>query len=110
MPRVHASPAALLLSIALFATASLGGCGDGSPESASASTRTFTVTYAVEGMHCDGCVTAITNKVKGVKGVTACEVSLDDHRAVVTLADPAISPAVEEAIKRLGYTVAKPSS
>ena len=56
-------------------------------------------------MHCDGCVNAITSKVKGVKGVTECEVSLDEGRAVVTVADPTIRPAIEDAIKRLGYTV-----
>jgi copper chaperone len=110
MSRIHAATTSLLLGIAPVAIASLAGCGNGGSDGASAPAQVFTVTYSVEGMHCDGCVAAITNKVKGLKGVTACEVSLDEHRAVISMADPTLEPTIEETIKRLGYTVAKPTS
>jgi copper chaperone CopZ len=67
---------------------------------------TQVVVYDVQGMHCDGCVAAITKKVLAVKGVTACDVSLDEHKATVTLASPATTTEVEDAVKRLGYTIA----
>ena len=64
-----------------------------------------TVQYAVDGMHCDGCVAAITGKVTAIEGVSACSVSLEGRSALVTVNDPALAPKVREAIERLGYTV-----
>jgi copper chaperone CopZ len=61
--------------------------------------------YRVEGMHCEGCVAAITGKVTKVAGVTTCEVSLDGQSATVRVDDGRIAPQVESAIRGLGYTV-----
>ena len=66
-----------------------------------------TVHYTVEGMHCDGCVAAITGKVTSIEGVSACNVSLEGRSADITVNDPAIAPQVREAIERLGYKVSE---
>lgn len=66
-----------------------------------------TVHYTVDGMHCDGCVAAITGKVTAIEGVSACSVSLEGRSADVTVNDPALTPKVREAIERLGYTVSE---
>ncbi len=102
------APSALVCLLPLGAAPLLVVTGCGSSE-ASASNETQTIAYAVEGMHCEGCVNAITDKVKGLKGISDCRVSLEDHRAVVTMADPALSSSVEDAIRRLGYTVSRPT-
>ena len=59
--------------------------------------------FDVEGMHCNGCVEAITAEVGEVSGVTSVTVSLDGHRADVTLRAPADAAQVESAIEKLGY-------
>ena len=63
-----------------------------------------TIILGVEGMHCDGCVNAVTTKVSKVDGVESCEVSLEDGTATV-VADPASFDEVQGAIAKLGYTV-----
>lgn len=68
------------------------------------------VRYDVQGMHCEGCVNAITDKVLKVKGVASCEVSLEEHRATVGLSDASKSGEVEAAIAKLGYTVGAPGA
>ena len=78
-----------------------GGC---KPAAAPATTVKL-VRYDVQGMHCDGCVNAITAKVLKVNGVASCEVSLEEHRATVGLSDPKQSGEVEAAITKLGYTI-----
>lgn len=65
----------------------------------------LTVHYTVDGMHCDGCVAAITGKVTAIEGVTACTVNLEGRSADVTVNDPALAPKVREAIERLGYRI-----
>ncbi len=62
-----------------------------------------TIAFDVEGMHCNGCVEAIRAEVSEVAGVTAVAVSLDGHRADVTLVTPADAAQVEAAIEKLGY-------
>jgi copper chaperone CopZ len=64
-----------------------------------------TVHYTVDGMHCDGCVAAITGKVTAIEGVSACTVNLESRSADVTVNDPALAPKVREAIERLGYRI-----
>ena len=66
-----------------------------------------TVHYTVDGMHCDGCVAAITGKVTSIEGVSACNISLEGRSADITVNDPAIAPQVREAIERLGYKVSE---
>ena len=84
-------------------------CAPSEP-AAGAKPGTATVTpvslrYGVEGMHCDGCVQAITDKVTHVDGVLGCSVSLQEKRAEVSVRDASLAPAVQQAIERLGYKV-----
>jgi len=65
-----------------------------------------TVTYRVDGMHCDGCASAIRQKVAGLAGVVACEVTYEGGQATISLADASVTPAVEGAITSLGYVIA----
>ncbi|QVQ50429.1 heavy-metal-associated domain-containing protein [Spiractinospora alimapuensis] len=64
-----------------------------------------TASYAVEGMTCGHCVSAVTEEVGAVRGVTEVDVDLATGRLRVTgdgtFDDAAISAAVDEA----GYTV-----
>jgi copper chaperone CopZ len=91
----------------LLGSVSIGACSraDDRSETVVAAAAPHTVRYRVEGMHCDGCVGAITRKVAAVPGVSACEVSLEGHEATVTMKDASIEAAVLDAIRRLGYKV-----
>lgn len=62
------------------------------------------MTFAVKGMHCDGCEGAICGKVEKIEGVTAVKASHVDMKVDVT-APEAQREAIVAAIKRLGYTV-----
>lgn len=42
-----------------------------------------TVTLAISGMTCGGCVRSVTNVLKALDGVTKAEVSLEKRSAVV---------------------------
>ena len=85
---------------ALTALSCLACCSESrKPESAVA------LQYQVDGMHCDGCVQAITDKVTHLDGVTACRVSLQDRRADISVRDEATAPSVQKAIETLGYKV-----
>ncbi len=104
----------LIACIALAAVALPGAnCGEsGSPPPASnarqpadagdASAAT-TVTLAIEGMHCQGCVTAITGKVQTLEGVREVHVSLPDGAASVTVDHPDRVEPILQAIGSLGY-------
>jgi copper chaperone CopZ len=54
-------------------------------------------------MHCGGCANALKGKIVALSGVSSCDVSFDDSKAVV-VADPAQTDAIEGAITGLGYT------
>ncbi len=90
----------------LLGSVSIGACsrGDAPPEAVLAA-ATHTVRYRVDGMHCDGCVGAITRKVTAVQGVTACEVSLEGGEATISMTSASVEVAVLEAIRKLGYTL-----
>lgn len=94
-----------LLALVLLAALPVG-CGERTPP---APVEPVVLRYAVEGMHCEGCVAAIQTKVMRVEGVSACEVSLDEHEATVTIADPAraaeLIAAVEAAVRSMNYTI-----
>jgi copper chaperone CopZ len=57
---------------------------------------------AVKGMHCEGCESAICDKVGKIAGVTACKAS---HVAeeVEVIAPQEQKDAIAAAIKKLGY-------
>ena len=61
--------------------------------------------YQVDGMHCQGCVDAITDKLKHLDGVVDCRVKLDDRQADVAVRDASVAPTVQQAIEKLGYKV-----
>lgn len=81
-------------------------------------TEPQTVTFEVEGMVCESCSEAITGKVSGLEGVTACTVDHEAGTAVVTFTpgegeldkDPAVAVAtIEEEIESLGYEATAPT-
>ena len=65
------------------------------------------VSFAVQGMHCERCVSVIATALQGREGVVASQVSLADSAAVVTFDPRKVAPAeLKELIEDLGYTVA----
>lgn len=109
--------AALLSAVVL----SFGGCcklcgSDCEPPAASASTLVTPVTpitlvtpvtlhLDVQGMHCNGCVQAITADVREIDGVTDVQISLEKNSAQITLSKEDSAAKVESSIRALGYTV-----
>ncbi len=65
-----------------------------------------TVSYRVDGMHCDGCAAGIEEKLAGLTGVLACEVTYEGGTATVTMVDATVTPSVESTIAELGYEYA----
>jgi copper chaperone CopZ len=62
-----------------------------------------TITYRVDGMTCGHCVTAVTEEVRKVPGVTAVEVNLDVN-AVTVAADGQVDDAqIAAAVDEAGY-------
>ncbi|MBL9119269.1 MAG: heavy-metal-associated domain-containing protein [Phycisphaerae bacterium] len=102
-----ARPAAsLVVALALsLGSAAQVGCKPGS--GGTANVALTTVELDVQGMHCDGCVQAITDKVLKVKGVTSCSLTLEGHTAVITTSSPDATAEIETAITKLGYTVGR---
>ncbi|MFO0828934.1 MAG: heavy metal-associated domain-containing protein [Phycisphaerales bacterium] len=93
-------------SVIALAASNLVAAPTGSPYVLVAADN-VTLKYTVEGMHCDGCVQAITAKVKKVKGVVSCEVVLDKKTATIVVTDESVRKNVEEAITKLGYKITK---
>ena len=60
--------------------------------------------FTVEGMHCQGCVNAVTAEVSVVDGVENVDVDLDSGRLSVTGAD-VDDAAVRAAVDEAGYQV-----
>ena len=61
--------------------------------------------YAIEGMHCQNCVDAITDKAMHTDGVVDCKVNLKDNSAMIAMRDASVEPQVKTGIEKLGYTV-----
>jgi copper chaperone len=92
--------AAVLLVLPLVA------CGDSSsPDTRVSTTAPVVLRMQVDGMHCQGCVDAITDKVGRVDGVVDCRVSLENRQADVAVRQADAGPAVQRAIEKLGYKV-----
>ena len=94
----------LLLAATLLAFVPIG-CGDAGNDPRITATAPVALRYQVDGMHCDGCVQAITDKVKHVDGVVDCRVSLADRQADVVVRDDTTALPVQQAIEKLGYKV-----
>ncbi|MFM2164500.1 MAG: Heavy-metal-associated domain [Planctomycetota bacterium] len=92
------NPAALALSVLLSAVAV--SCGERAPSY----TTPVTMKLAVKGMHCEGCESAICEKVGKLGGVTACKASHESEEVEV-IAPAEQKDAIAAAIKKLGYTV-----
>jgi copper chaperone len=65
-----------------------------------------TATYTVVGMTCGHCVTAVTEEVSAVPGVTAVDVDLASGGLTVSSTDPVDDGAVRAAVEEAGYAVA----
>ncbi|MEO8676752.1 MAG: heavy metal-associated domain-containing protein [Casimicrobiaceae bacterium] len=60
--------------------------------------------FAVEGMHCQGCVKSVTGAVSKVPGVTRVDVSLADKAAKVEFdAEKTTPEAIVAAIEGAGF-------
>ena len=65
-----------------------------------------TTTYTVAGMTCGHCVSAVTEEVSTVPGVTGVEVDLASGGLTVTSEAPVDDTAVRAAVEEAGYEVA----
>jgi copper chaperone len=66
-----------------------------------------TATYTVVGMTCGHCVTAVTEEVSQVPGVTGVDVDLSSGGLTVTSDAPVEESAVRAAVEEAGYQVAE---
>ena len=65
-----------------------------------------TATYTVVGMTCGHCVSAVTEEVSHVPGVTGVDVDLASGGLTVTSQAPVEESAVRAAVVEAGYEVA----
>jgi copper chaperone len=63
-------------------------------------------TYTVVGMTCGHCVSAVTEEVSALPGVTAVDVDLASGGLTVTSDAPVDESAVHAAVEEAGYEVA----
>lgn len=99
---------ALLLST-ITLIAGLNGCGPGADPRVS-DTAPVVYQYAIQGMHCQNCVDAITDKAMHIDGVVDCRVNLKDNSATIAVRDAAVEPQVKSGIEKLGFTVSMVSN
>lgn len=91
----------LMMSVLLVVAFSFPLAAAGSPD-------VVHTTFVVEGMHCDGCSSAITATLKKIDGVS--EASADHEAGVAEATYNPRKADIEElkaAIEKLGYTVTK---
>jgi copper chaperone CopZ len=65
-----------------------------------------TASYTVVGMTCSHCVTAVTEEVSAVPGVTAVDVDLTTGGLTVSSTGAIDAGAVRAAVEEAGYEVA----
>ena len=65
-----------------------------------------TSSYTVVGMTCGHCVSAVTEEVRQVPGVTGVDVDLASGRLTVTSDAPVDESAVRAAVDEAGYELA----
>lgn len=101
----------VILGVALLLAGGTAGCDK--------QQEPQTVTFEVDGMVCESCSEAITAKVAGLEGVSACTVDHEAGTAVVTFTpgEGAMDPdrgealaTIEDEIESLGYEATAPSS
>jgi copper chaperone len=59
----------------------------------------------ITGMTCQHCVSAVTQEVCGIDGVTDVEVDLDTGRLRVTSTGPLDAAAIRAAVDEAGYEI-----
>ena len=64
-----------------------------------------TASYTVVGMTCGHCVSAVTEEVSQVPGVTDVDVDLPSGGLTVTSTEPVDEGAVRAAVEEAGYEV-----
>ena len=62
-----------------------------------------TTEYVVNGMTCGHCVSAVTEEISGIDGVTSVNVELDSGKVLVTSDAPLDRAAVAAAVDEAGY-------
>jgi copper chaperone len=62
--------------------------------------------YVVSGMHCDHCVSSVTEEVSAVNGVTDVKVDLDSGQLIVISDSEIPFESIEAAVDEAGYRVA----
>ena len=65
-----------------------------------------TATYAVKGMTCGHCETAVSTEVGALPGVSGVEVDLATGAVTVTSEQPLDTGAVRAAVEEAGYELA----
>jgi copper chaperone len=65
----------------------------------------ITTRYAVKGMTCEHCVSAVSAEVGRIDGVSAVDVDLATGSVTVTSTDTPDDAAVREAVDEAGYEV-----
>jgi copper chaperone len=65
-----------------------------------------TATYTVVGMTCGHCVSAVTDEVSRLPGVTGVDIDLASGGLTVTSDAPVEETAVRAAVEEAGYVVA----
>jgi copper chaperone len=63
--------------------------------------------YLVSGMHCEHCVSSVTEEVSSVSGVTDVKVDLDSGQLTVTSDAEIPFESIEAAVDEAGYGVAR---
>lgn len=62
-------------------------------------------TYAVTGMKCGGCQSAVTDALKGVDGVSSVNVSLENASAEVEASEDVKVETLKEAVAKAGFAL-----
>jgi copper chaperone len=65
-----------------------------------------TKTYAVTGMTCAHCVSAVSSEIRQIPGVTDVDVELNSGTVTVTSDQPVDDAAVAAAVDEAGYALA----
>ena len=63
--------------------------------------------YVVTGMVCQHCVSAVTEEISAIEGVTGVQVDLATGRVSVTSTVPLDDAAVHAAIDEAGYEISR---
>lgn len=67
---------------------------------------TYTSEYVVTGMHCQHCVSSVTEEVSAISGVTDVRVDLASGQLIVLSDQDIPFESIEAAVDEAGYSVA----